>query len=41
MKGTIEAELILILTEIDPKKRPTAKLIKADWLPKWSESLNP
>jgi hypothetical protein len=33
--GTIEGDLILLLTQVNPNHRPSAIEIKENWLPKW------
>ena len=39
LKDTIEGELILSLTQEDPKMRPCAKEIQSSWLPRWSRRI--
>ena len=35
MAGKPEGELILKLTDVDPRSRPSTEEIKSVWLPKW------
>ena len=39
LAGTVEGELILLLTEERAESRPSAETIKREWLPKWNLQL--
>jgi hypothetical protein len=33
----IELEMIMLMTEMDPHKRPTCEELQRDYLPKWAQ----
>lgn len=37
LDDTVEKDLIIALTEVEPQKRPSASEIRDIWLPRWQE----